>query len=48
MGSLYNFYYSLFTTKSIGGVGSLPLPDGSTQRQVTNWGIDWTGVYTAK
>jgi ABC-type transport system substrate-binding protein len=48
MGSLYNFYYSLFTTKSIGGVGSLRLPDGSTQRQVTNWGIDWTGVYSAK
>jgi ABC-type transport system substrate-binding protein len=48
MGSLYNFYYSLFTTKSIGGVGTLRLPDGSTQRQVTNWGIDWTGVYSAK
>jgi ABC-type transport system substrate-binding protein len=48
MGSLYNFYYALFTTKSIGGVGSLRLPDGSPQRQVTNWGIDWTGVYKAK
>ena len=48
MGSLYNFYYALFTTKNIGGIGSLRLPDGATQREVTNWGIDWTGVYKAK
>jgi hypothetical protein len=48
MGSLYYFYYTLFTTKSIGGIGELRLPDGSVQREVTNWGIDWTGVYKAK
>ena len=48
MGSLYNFYYALFTTKSIGGVSLLRYPDGSAQREVSNWGIDWTGVYKAK
>lgn len=48
MGSLYNFYYALFTTKSIGGVSLLRYPDGSAQRDVSNWGIDWTGVYKAK
>jgi ABC-type transport system substrate-binding protein len=48
MGSIYNFYYSLFTTKKLGGVGALQLPDDSSQRKVTNWGIDWTGVFKAK
>ena len=42
-------YYTLFTSKKLGGVGSLKFKtsDGRsvTQRVVTNWGIDWTGVY---
>lgn len=45
MGALVNHYYSLFTTKKVSGVGQLSLPDQSVQRVVTNWGIDWTGVY---
>jgi hypothetical protein len=45
MGALAAHYYSLFTTESLEGVGELPLPNNSTQRVVTNWGIDWTGVY---
>lgn len=45
MGALASHYYSLFTTKKIAGVGQLRLPDDSVQRVVTNWGIDWTGVY---
>lgn len=45
MGALAAHYYSLFTTKNLEGVGSLLLPDTSIQRVVTNWGIDWTGVY---
>lgn len=45
MGALASHYYSLFTTKKIAGVGQLRLPDNSVQRIVTNWGIDWTGVY---
>jgi ABC-type transport system substrate-binding protein len=42
-------YYTLFTSKKLGGVGTLKfkLSNGktATQRVVTNWGIDWTGVY---
>ena len=45
MGALASHYYSLFTTKKIAGVGKLKFPNGRTQRVVTNWGIDWTGVY---
>jgi ABC-type transport system substrate-binding protein len=45
MGSLVAHYYSLFTTKNLDGIGKLRLPDDSTQRIVTNWGIDWTAVY---
>ena len=45
MGALASHYYSQFTTKKIAGVGQLRLPDDSVQRVVTNWGIDWTGVY---
>ena len=45
MGALASHYYSLFTTKKLAGVGELRLPDDSVQRVVTNWGIDWTGVY---
>jgi hypothetical protein len=48
MGSVYHFYYSLFTTKKLAGIGTLTLPNGKTQRRVTNWGIDWTGVYKTR
>jgi len=49
MGSINHIYYSLFTTKKLAGIGSLQLVKGKTQRVVTNFGIDWTGVYkTAK
>jgi hypothetical protein len=48
MGSVYHFYYSLFTTKKLAGIGTLTLPNGKTQRGVTNWGIDWTGVYKTR
>ena len=45
MTSIQHGYYTLFTTKKIGGVGTLQIERGKTQRLVTNWGIDWTGVY---
>jgi len=38
-------YYALFTTKKVQNIGKTPGPSGKTQRVVTNWGIDWTGVY---
>ncbi len=38
-------YYNMFATKKLQGVGKLKGPSGKTQRIVTNWGIDWTGVY---
>ena len=38
-------YYNMFTTKKVFGIGKLKGPSGKTQRVVTNWGIDWTGVY---
>ena len=47
MGAVSNNYYTFFTNnkKGIDGIGSLQLVKGKTQRIVTNWGIDWTGVY---
>ncbi len=45
MGNLNYQYYTLFTTKKLAGIGKLQLVKGKTQRVVTNWGIDWTGVY---
>jgi hypothetical protein len=45
MGAMASHYYSLFTAKGIEGIGKLDLPDQVTPRKVTNWGIDWTGVY---
>jgi hypothetical protein len=45
MGSINHIYYTLFTTKKLAGIGSLQLVKGKTQRVVTNFGIDWTGVY---
>ena len=29
----------------LGGIGTLQLVKGKTQRTVTNWGFDWTGIY---
>ena len=48
MGNVTHTYYSLFTTKKLAGIGKLQLVKGKTQRVVTNWGIDWTGVYLQK
>ena len=47
MGALSNNYYTFFTNnkKGLAGIGALQLVKGKTQRVVTNWGIDWTGVY---
>ena len=41
-------YYALFATKTVKNIGKTPGPSGKTQRVVTNWGIDWTGVYLQK
>jgi ABC-type transport system substrate-binding protein len=45
MGNLTYQYYTLFTSKKLAGIGKLQLVKGKTQRVVTNFGIDWTGVY---
>jgi hypothetical protein len=45
MTSIQHGYYTLFTTKKLGGVGTLQIEKGKSQRLITNWGIDWTGVY---
>jgi peptide/nickel transport system substrate-binding protein len=45
MTSMMNTYYSMFVGKHIQGVGKLQLQSGKTQRVMTNWGIDWTGVW---
>ncbi len=51
MGSVAHGSYSFFATKKSGlvpSIGKLKLVKGKTQRIVTNWGIDWTGVYKSK
>lgn len=40
-------YYSIFVSPRMRGIGQLQLQSGKTQRIVTNWGIDWTGVWKA-
>jgi hypothetical protein len=45
VGSLANIYYSIFTSPKLKGIGNLTIDNGKRQRVVTNWGIDWTGVY---
>ena len=45
LGSIANIYYSIFTSPKLKGVGDLTIDSGKSQRVVTNWGIDWTGVY---
>ena len=54
----YNMFYN--KAKGLKGIGALTLPDptataaglsstGTTkQREISNWGIDWTGVYKLK
>jgi ABC-type transport system substrate-binding protein len=39
-------YYTFFTNNkaNLKGIGQLQIEKGKTQRLVTNWGIDWTGV----
>ncbi len=39
-------YYTFFTNNksNMKGIGQLQIEKGKTQRLVTNWGIDWTGV----
>lgn len=44
MTSIQHGYYTMFTSKKLVGVGKLSIEKGKTQRTVTNWGIDWTGV----
>ena len=46
--SVAHGYYNMFAKKSVKNVGKLKGPSGKTQRVVTNWGIDWTGVYFQK
>jgi ABC-type transport system substrate-binding protein len=48
MGSSAHFYYTFFANNKSGiakSIGKLQLVKGKTQRIVTNWGIDWTGVH---
>lgn len=45
MTSIAHQYVSIFTTKKVGGVGTLKTPGGKTPRVVTNWGIQYTGLY---
>ena len=48
MGAIQRQYYTFFANKKSGiasSIGKLQLVKGKTQRIVTNWGIDWTGVH---
>ena len=42
------FYYTMFTSTKLGGVGTTPLASKSIQRVMANYGIDWSGVYLNK
>ncbi|MGA0117891.1 MAG: ABC transporter substrate-binding protein [Ilumatobacteraceae bacterium] len=48
MSSLTHQYVSIFARKNIGGIGTLKTPNGKTPRVVTNWGIQYPGVYIIK
>jgi ABC-type transport system substrate-binding protein len=50
MGSVQHFYYTMFINSKNGltNVGKVQLEKGKTQRLMTNWGIDWTGVQKKK
>lgn len=45
MGSITHQYYTMFASKKLSGIGKLQIVKGKTQRVMTNWGIDWTGVW---
>jgi peptide/nickel transport system substrate-binding protein len=45
MTSIQHQYYTMFYGKKLAGIGSLQIQKGKSQRLMTNWGIDWTGVY---
>ena len=45
--SLFRTTYML-SYKGLGGVGELPLAAGGQRRLLTNFGIDWTGVWSTK
>ena len=48
MGAIQRQYYTFFANNKSGiakSIGKLQLVKGKTQRVVTNWGIDWTGVH---
>jgi ABC-type transport system substrate-binding protein len=40
--------YAFTYGKKVQGVGELPLVAGGERRLVTNFGIDWTGVWKTK
>jgi peptide/nickel transport system substrate-binding protein len=44
MTSIQHQYYTMFYGKKLAGIGSLQIQKGKSQRLMTNWGIDWTGV----
>lgn len=50
MSSITHFYYSMFVNRKSGltNIGRVQLVRGKTQRVVTNWGIDWSGVQKIK
>lgn len=48
MGTVAHFYYTMFTSKKLTNIGKVQLERGKTQRIVTNWGIDWSGVQKTK
>jgi ABC-type transport system substrate-binding protein len=48
MGATFYFSYEMFAGKSLGGIGKTPIELKKTQRLMTNWGIDWAGVYKTK
>jgi ABC-type transport system substrate-binding protein len=43
-----NFTQYVLTYNKLGGVGTLGLAAGGPRRLVTNFGIDWTGVWSTK
>jgi len=50
MSSIVHIYYTMFVNKksTLTGIGETKLPDGSPQRKMSNWGIDWSGVSKTK
>ena len=46
MGAVATLSFSMFLNKKskLSNISVVKLPEGKTQRQMTNWGIDWVGV----